>query len=113
MMIPDEILVRFRTTGDLYKRRIVSVDDIVGKSIITGKGSNEMDSDVGDFLLENSMEDSMVVLESNESGEWGDMAIRFEDREVAEEFEDLVREKGGRLRLTASDVSNWFSYEAE
>lgn len=113
MDIPDKIMEKFDSDSPLYTREIVEVKEIVGKSIITGVSSNEMDSEVGNFLIVKSQEDYMVVLESNEDGRWADVAVKFGDREVAEEFEELVSEKGGSLRLMDSDTEGWFSYEAE
>jgi hypothetical protein len=89
-------------------------EEIAGESIMTGVVGNEMDEDVVRLLQKHSGKDFFIACEYlDRENTLGSMSIPFEDRDSAEKFEELVREKGGSLRLSASKMDGWFNYESE
>lgn len=96
--------------ADLETKQFSELD---GASIITGVVGNGLSEEVAEFAENQSPEDYFAVIDFNERDELGSMAIDFPSREEAEEFQELVSDCGGHLRLSSGTENGWFLYEAE
>ena len=90
----------------------VEPDELEGLSVLTGTAGNTISGDTVEFLQDHLTEDRFVIVRVDEYTV-GDMAIPFNSRLDAAEFEEEIRDDGGSLRLSAGEFDGWYCYEAE
>lgn len=113
--IPDGVRewLEFGMDPALASLETEEFSELEGASIITGIVGNGLNEEVAEFAEEHSDEEYFAVVDFDDREEWGSMAISFPTRGEAEDFQELVSECGGHLRLSSGREDGWFLYEAE
>lgn len=95
-----------------YHIEHVEPHELEGVSVLTGAVGNTISRQTVQFLRSHLTEERLTIVRVDEDTV-GDMAIPFDSRSTAEEFEEQIRDDGGSLRLSAGEFDGWYCYEAE